>query len=253
MRLHIVELVTFSAYAELRAERARSYLGFLWWLIDPALQMGIYYLIFSVVLKTSTPDFVPFLLIGLTVWQWFKSCVSHGGHAIWLNLSVIRQVKLPTAVFPTVQILADTIKFLVILFLLLVVLWSFGYPPNTAYAALPVVFVVVLVFAAASAYFIAALMPLLPDLRFIIEQLLMMMMMISGIVFSVQDVTPPLRSILMLNPMVELVDATRGILMRGEWPNWIDLGEVAAISSLLYVAALLVIARLTPRYVKLSG
>ena len=126
-------------------------------------------------------------------------------------------------------------------------------PPNTAYAALPVVFVVVLVFAAASAYFIAALMPLLPDLRFIIEQLLMMMMMISGIVFSVQDVTPPLRSLLMLNPMVELVDATRGILMRGEWPNWIDLGEVAAISSLLYVAALLLIARLTPRYVKLPS
>ncbi len=153
MRLHLLELIWFSTYAELRAERARSYLGFLWWLLDPVLQMGIYYLVFSVILKTAKPDYLPFLLIGLTVWQWFKSCVSHGGYAIWQNLPVIRQVKLPAMVFPSVQILADTVKFLFILALLLVILWFAGYPPNAAYAALPLVLVLILLFAAACGYF----------------------------------------------------------------------------------------------------
>jgi lipopolysaccharide transport system permease protein len=66
MRLHWLELVLFSTYAELRAERARSYLGFLWWIIEPAMNMATYYLVFAVVLKTGQPDYVPFLLIGLT-------------------------------------------------------------------------------------------------------------------------------------------------------------------------------------------
>ena len=253
MRLHILELVGFSAYAELRAERARSYLGFVWWLLDPALQMAIYYFIFAVVLKASTPDFVPFLLVGLTVWQWFKSCVSHGGYAIWLNLAVIRQVRVPAAVFPSVQILADTVKFLFIFALLVVILWFSGHVPGITYFALPVVFAAILVFATASAYFVAAIMPLLPDLRFIIEQLLMMMMLVSGVVFSIRDVQPPLRQILDLNPMVELLDAVRGILMHDAWPDWIGLFRVAAISALFYALALLLIARLTPRYVKLPS
>ncbi|MEP6939669.1 MAG: ABC transporter permease [Rudaea sp.] len=253
MRLHIVELIFFSAYAELRAERSRSYLGFVWWLLDPALQMGIYYLVFSVVLKSAQSDFVPFLLIGLTVWQWFKSCVSHGGHAIWQNLRVIRQVKLPAAVFPSVQILADTVKFLCILALLLVVLWSCGYRPNAAYAALPAVLIVELIFASAIAYFVAAIMPLLPDLRFVIEQILTMLMFVSGIVIPVHDVASPLRELLMLNPMVEIVEATRGILMRGEWPHWPELLGVTVVSIACYVASLVVISRLTHRYVKLPS
>ena len=53
MRLHFFELIWFSTYAELRAERARSYLGLAWWLIEPAMNMATYYLVFAVVLRTS--------------------------------------------------------------------------------------------------------------------------------------------------------------------------------------------------------
>lgn len=253
MRLHYLELIWFSTYAELRAERSRSYLGFLWWLLDPALQMGIYYLVFSVILKTASHDYVPFLLIGLTIWQWFKSCVSHGGSAIWQNLGLIRQVKLPAMVFPSVQILADTVKFLFILALLILILWAIGYPPNVAYAALPLVLLTTLLFAGAAGYLVAALMPLVPDLRFVIEQLLFIFMFISGIVFSVNDVAADLRDLLRLNPMIDLVDAARGILMHGEWPSWVILARVAAFSIAFYLATLYLIHRTTPRYVKLAS
>jgi len=253
MRLHYLELIWFSTYAELRAERARSYLGFLWWLLDPALQMGIYYLVFSVILKTASRDYVPFLLIGLTIWQWFKSCVSHAGSAIWQNLGLIRQVKLPAMVFPSVQILADTVKFVFILALLILILWFIGYPPSLAYVALPLVLVATLLFASAAGYLVAALMPLLPDMRFVIEQLLFIFMFVSGIVFSVNDVSPNLRELLRLNPMVDLIEAARGILMRGEWPAWITLARVAIASAAFYAATLYLIHRTTARYVKLAS
>src|SRR5213075_4002 len=176
MRLHLLELILFSTYAELRAERARSYLGLLWWIIEPAMNMAVYYLVFAIVLRTSQQDYIPFLLIGLTLWQWFKSCVSHGGYAIWQSLPLIRQVRVPVQVFPAVQICADSVKFLFILALLLVILWAYGYSPNATYLALPVVLLVELVFAAGAAYVLAALMPFVPDLRFVIEQVLTVMM-----------------------------------------------------------------------------
>jgi lipopolysaccharide transport system permease protein len=251
MRLHLVELILFSTYAELRAERARSYLGLLWWIVEPAMNMGVYYLVFAVIFRMGGADYIPFLLIGLTLWQWFKSCISHGGYSIWQQLPLIRQVKLPLQVFPSVQILADTVKFLCILGILLIILWSTGYPPNVAYVALLPVLLVELIFVAACTYVVAAVVPLVPDLRFIIEQVLQVVMFLSGIVFSLDGLPPPLRRWFELNPIVELVDAGRGILMRGAWPDWFALGRVALISLALYALGSLLITRLTPRYVKL--
>ena len=253
MRLHLVELILFSTYAELRAERARSYLGLLWWIVEPAMNMGVYYLVFSVIFRMGGPEYIPFLLIGLTLWQWFKSCISHGSYSIWQQMPLIRQVKLPLQVFPNVQILADTVKFLCILALLLVVLWCSGYPPNITYFALLPVLLVELIFVAAASYIVAAIVPLVPDLRFIIEQVLQVLMFLSGIVFSLDGLPPGLRAWFELNPIVELVDAGRGILMRAQWPNWASLGRVALISLALYALGSFLITRLTPRYVKLPS
>ena len=251
MRLHFLELILFSTYAELRAESARSYLGLAWWIIEPAMNMATYYVVFVVVLHTAQADYVPFLLVGLTLWQWFKSCVSHGGYSIWQNLPLVRQVRLPVQVFPSVQILADTVKFLFILALLLVILWCSGYAPNPTYLALPVVLLVELVFAAGAAYVVAALMPFVPDLRFVIEQLLTIMMFLSGIVFSLDAVPQSMRAWFALNPIVVLVDAGRGILMHAQWPDWFALGRVALISWVLYAFGAFLVQRWTPRYVKL--
>ncbi len=252
MRLHYLELILFSTYAELRAERARSYLGLIWWVLEPAMMMGTFFLVFSVVLKNNQPDYVPFLLVGLALWQWFKSCVSHGGYAIWTQLNLVRQVKLPAQVFPTVQILADTVKFIFILVLLLAILWSSGYPPNVTYVALVPVLLVELVFAAGAAYLVAAVVPLVPDLRFVIEQFLTVVMFLSGVVFPLTSVPPELRSWFELNPIAVLIDAGRGILMYARWPDWAALGRVALISLALYALGSFLITRLTPRYVKLA-
>lgn len=251
MRLHWLELILFSTYAELRAERARSYLGFLWWIIEPAMNMATYYLVFAVVLRTRQPDYVPFLLVGLTLWQWFKSGVSHGGQSIWQHLGLIRQVRLPLQVFPSVQILADTVKFAFILALLIAILWTSGYKPSVAYFALVPVLLVELIFTAAAAYLVAAVMPFVPDLRFVIEQVLQVVMFLSGVVFSLDSIPPELRRWFELNPIVDLIDAGRDILMHARWPNWIALGRVTLISLAFFALGTYLIQSYTPRYVKL--
>ncbi len=253
MPLHYLELILFSTYAELRAERARSYLGLIWWVLEPAMMMGTFFLVFSVVLKNNQPDYVPFLLVGLALWQWFKSCVSHGGYAIWTQLNLVRQVKLPAQVFPSVQILADTVKFIFILALLVTILWCSGYPPNAAYIALIPVLLVELVFAAGAAYVVAAVVPLVPDLRFVIEQCLTVLMFLSGVVFALSSVPEPVRAWFALNPIAVLIDAGRGILLHARWPDWGALGRVALISLALYALGTFLITRLTPRYVKLAS
>jgi lipopolysaccharide transport system permease protein len=252
MRQHLIELILFSTYAELRAERARSYLGLIWWVLDPAMQMAVWWVLIEVILHAGGPGYLPSLLIGLTLWQWMKSCMTHGGYAIWSNLGLVRQVSLPPLVFPIVAMLSDTVKFLYIFAVLLLILWIAGYPPNMAYFGLLPLFVAMFLLSAGVGFVIAALVPLLPDLRFVIEQVLTVVMYLSGVVFLLSSVPSPLREILALNPIAVIMDAARGILMHGEWPNWVGLTKATLISLVACAVGTFVVARLAPRYPKLA-
>jgi lipopolysaccharide transport system permease protein len=253
MRQHLFDLVLFSTYAELRAERARSYLGLVWWVAEPAMMMGAFWLVFEVIFKTGGPDYIAFLLIGLTVWQWMKSCITHAGYSIWTNLAMVRQARLPILMFPLVQILADTVKFLCIFALLLAILWATGYPPNVAYLGLLPLFACILLASAGAGFLLAGIVPLVPDLRFVIEQVLTVVMFMSGVVFSLGDVPPPLSTLMAYNPVMVVMDDTRDILMHGLWPNWVGLWKVAAISIGALVLGIVCVRRLAARYPKLAA
>jgi ABC-type polysaccharide/polyol phosphate export permease len=64
-------------------------------------------------------------------------------------------------------------------------------------------------------------------------------------------VPEPLRRWFALNPIVVLIDAGRGILLHARWPDASALLRAGAISLALYALGVWLIARLTPRYVKL--
>jgi len=252
MRLHFFELVWFSTYAELRAERARSYLGLAWWLVEPALMMAAFWLVFDRILGTGGPGYLPFLLIGLVVWQWFKSSVMHAGQAIWQNLALIHQVRMPVLVFPFVHLLADAIKFGVVFVLLLAVLWLAGYPPNAAYLSLVPLLLCMALCGIGGGLLLAALMPLLPDLRFVVEQLLTVLMFLSGVVFALERVPAPYAEWLAWNPVLMLLDALRGVLLQGRWPDWIALLRVSANALALAAIGVVCVQRLAPRYPKIA-
>ncbi|WP_257387120.1 ABC transporter permease [Tahibacter caeni] len=253
MRLHFLELLWFSTYAELRAERSRSYLGLLWWLVEPALMMAAFWLVFDRILGSGGPGYLPFLLIGLVVWQWFKSSVVHAGQAIWMNLVLIHQVRVPVLIFPFVHLLADAIKFAVVFVVLLAVLWLAGYPPNPAYLSLPLLLSCIGLCAVGGGLLLAALMPLLPDLRFVVEQLLAVLMFLSGIVFAFERVPAAYAPWLAWNPVLVLVDALRGVLLHGRWPDPAALLRVAVIAVALALAGVAAVRRLAARYPKLAA
>ena len=196
------------------------------------MMMGAFWLVFDVILKTGGPDYLPFLLIGLTLWQWMKSCITHGGYAIWSNLAMVRQVRLPPLVFPLV---ADAVRHGQVRLHLRaaagdpVVRWAIRRTRRTSRCRS--LFAAMFLAAAGAGFVVAALVPLLPDLRFVIEQVLMVVMFLSGVVFSLDAgaAAAAMADGAQSGRGAHGSDA-RGILMHGQLPNWVGLGKVGAIS-----------------------
>ncbi len=132
-------VVVYQAYAGLRNEIARTYIGVLWWLLEPTLNALTMYLVFGMLLTSRRPDFLPFLLIGTFSWQWFSGSVIGAAGSIIAKSGLMQQVYLPKIIFPLVNVLNNSWKFLFAFAVLILVVSLTHAAPGWAYAALPIV------------------------------------------------------------------------------------------------------------------
>lgn len=235
------ELILFKAYTGLRAEASRTYLSALWWVFEPILAMSVYYVVFGLLFERGTDDYVAFLLVGLVAWQWFVNSIKHGMTAIHGNGRLMTQVDLPKEVFPSIDLAMDAVKFGFVFVLLLVFLWIYGFDIGPQYLALPVVLLVEMVLVVTFTYLVAAIIPFVPDLKFLIDAVLHLTFFLSGIFFSGAAVPEKYQAYFYLNPMANIIEAYRDILMFGNWPDWAALLKVGAFALVsLYVAQFLI-------------
>jgi lipopolysaccharide transport system permease protein len=83
------------------------------------------------------------------------------------------------------------------------------------------------IFIAGTAILCAAVVPFVPDLRFIIGTVLQLLFFACGIFYSIENVVLPThQSIMYLNPLAGLIAGYRDILMYSRWPDWVYLGKV---------------------------
>lgn len=248
---HYIELILYKTYADLKAETQRTYLGFLWWIFEPLMYMLVFYIMFDLLLGHKTDNFVPFLLVGLTAWQWFKSCLSHGSETILGSHFLMQHVHLPKIIFPIILILTDTVKFIFIFSILLIFLWIYGFSVGLPYLALPFVLLVQLLFTTALTFILAAIVPFLPDLRFVVENVLHAFFFMSGIFLSSVTIPEEYQFYYYLNPMVNLIEDYRNILMYNQWPHWFSLLVIGIISLFGIWVGKLLIARFEYVYPKI--
>jgi lipopolysaccharide transport system permease protein len=149
-----------------------------------------------------------------------------------------------------VLILTDSVKFLFILALLLIFLWSYGYGIGISYLALPIVLIVQLLLTIALTFFLAAIVPFLPDLRFVVENLLLALFFMSGVIIKADIIPEAYRIYYYMNPIVVIVESYRDILMYNHWPNGLALFIISIVSIVGIWLGTLLIARFEYIYPK---
>ncbi|MDC1287775.1 ABC transporter permease [Gammaproteobacteria bacterium] len=245
-----LELILYKAYTDLKAESARSYLGFMWWILEPVLYLCAFYVLFVLVLQRGGPNFVPNFLCGVVVWKWFASGIQGGAQAINANLGLLQQVYVPKFIFPVITVLGSTARFLPVFGIFIIFLLLYGIPFHATWLAVPIVMLAQFCLVISLAMLVGAITPFLPDLKTVIDNGIMLLFFISGVFYDINEVQEPLKSYLLLNPMVGLIDEYRNIMIRGIWPDTLRLAIIMGSSIVLGTLALVLLKRLDHRYGK---
>ena len=69
------QLVRYLVQADLKKKGSDTFLGNLWWVLDPLLQMAVYVVLVSVIFARSQPDYPLFVFAAILPWKWFTSSV----------------------------------------------------------------------------------------------------------------------------------------------------------------------------------
>lgn len=101
--------------SELRSSTAQTRLGWLWWLLDPLLMMGVYWLIVVELLGRGRSAYDPywlFIFFGLITWKHFTGSINRAARVLSSRQSLIRSVPFPTIVLPLSGVLSMFFFFL---------------------------------------------------------------------------------------------------------------------------------------------
>jgi len=238
------DLLIYKTEANLRTEVSKYYLNYLWWVIEPVLTMGVFYIVFGIFMNRGTDHFVAFLLTGTTFWNWFLRTLNNASSSILGGQGLMQQVAIPKVFFPLEVVLRDCFKLLFSLVLLLSFLIFYPTPVSVTWFALPVLMAVQFLLVVAGATLCAAMVPFVPDLRFIIATVLQLMFFGSGVFFDIDKVVlPEHHFIIYLNPMAGLLKGYRQILLYDSWPDWFYLVKVLLFALSLLTFSLWLIFR----------
>lgn len=217
---HYWDLLLFKIYTDLKIETQITYLGFLWWFLEPIFFLAIYYVVFGVVLKTRTPHFIEFLFVGVVAWRWFGPAMTRSCRSIKSQSRLMREIYVSKLLFPASIVLNDALKFLIIFLLVMIILAIFHDKPTILWlTVIPNIFCQLLLVLGLSFCF-AAITPFIPDFPLIVQTMMFALMIVSGVFFNVLEAPAHLAHLLQFNPIADILINYRLPLIYNHPPEW---------------------------------
>ncbi|WP_096157062.1 ABC transporter permease [Bacillus sp. FJAT-45066] len=244
------DLLIYLVKSGLKADTRNSYLGYFWWLLDPLLNILVYYFLVSVVLGRGGENFAVYLVIGLICWRWINTSINSSAKSIIKYSSIINQVYLPKTIFPLATSATQLFNFAFGLIVISLFLVFFGVVPGWQVIYLPILILVLLLFLLAISLVVAYLCVFIRDIDMILSHILRILFYTSPIIWGREILPEQYRWIVEINPIAIIIDSFRAILMWQTSPNVLGLVIIGALSLLTIVLTLLYYSRNEHKIIK---
>lgn len=86
------EMIVSLVRKDLRGRYKGSVLGFLWTFVNPLLQLIVYSIVFSIIVKMGIDNFSMFLFVALVPWIFFSSCITSGSTVILQQQDLVKKI-----------------------------------------------------------------------------------------------------------------------------------------------------------------
>lgn len=220
----------------------QTILGPLWFFINPIFTTIVFVFVFGKIAKLST-DGIPqvlFYLSGITLWNYFSSCLTGTSNIFTANASIFGKVYFPRLVMPITIVISNLMKFAV-QFTLFLAVWIFYFSkgeiqPNIWILATPFLIVLMAIFALGVGMIFSALTTKYRDLQMLLTFGVSLMMYATPVIYPVSSITGVWKKLAYYNPLTGIFECFKyGWMGQGEFTVEMLLISTAIIIVLLVI------------------
>ncbi|MDW3865721.1 MULTISPECIES: ABC transporter permease [Staphylococcus] len=211
---HSTQIFKLAIY-NIKSEYANHYLGIFWNVLQPLLQLIVYYLVFGLGLRSGGDELVngiPFiihLITGLFPWLFISQGINSGASAITKNISLLSKMTFPSSVFLSITLtnnvinlfITTSIIFLISLFNLSIPMWQYLYFFYFLFSAIVLVYSISLI--------TSTMVVLIKDIKNLLQNIIRMLFFMTPIFWAVEESNEILKTLVKLNPFSYLIEIYR--------------------------------------------
>lgn len=221
----------------IRARYQQSSLGWLWAVIQPAAQVTIFSLIFTLFVPVDTGNipYPVFSFVAVVPWTLLSASLSDMSQSLVVNMGLVTKIYFPREILPIAAMLARLMDFGVSvgLLLILILFYQVSLVPASL-LFLPLILVIQLTLILGLGLASAAGNVFFRDVQSLLALTLQVWFYASPIIYPVTMVPEYLRPYYYLNPMAGVIEAYRDVLLNGQVPGTY-LIPAAAVSLVIFL------------------
>lgn len=213
----------------------RSYLGFLWTIINPLMTMIVMSAVFAYIFRIQTEHYAVYLIIGNVVFNYFSESTQLALASIVGSGQLIKKVYMPKYIFPISKILFSFVNFLITLIPVAMVMMYYRIAVTPLILLLPIILACLFIFSVGIGLLLATLQVSLRDTQYLYGILLTLWTYLTPLFYTMDSLSPSMQKVMAYNPMYIYIDAVRQVLLYHTLPNqWQMFGGMAyAVISLV--------------------
>ncbi|WP_304181547.1 ABC transporter permease [Leptotrichia trevisanii] len=215
---------------ELKVRYKGSILGFFWTFLNPLLQLIIYTIVFSVILKSNIKNFHIYLFVGLVPWIFFTTCIQAGSVSIVANKDLVKKIYFPRIVLPIATVNAAFMNMIYTMIVVILTVFFSEIGLSWYILLLPFIMILQYIMVLGITFVFAALNVFFRDLEYILSIVLMAWFYLTPIVYTIDMVPKEYRGIFFINPMTSIIMFYREILYYKKIPDFSFFSNIVLYS-----------------------
>ena len=226
------ELTRTLAVTDFKLKFFGSVLGYLWQLMRPLMLFGVLYVVFVQFVRLggeTVPHYPSVLLTGIVTFMFFSAATGGCVAAVLNREALVRKIEFPRLVIPLTVVLVAYFDLLLNFVAVFVLILANGVEPRWSWAELPLLLLVLGVFATGFGMLLSALYVRYRDVEPIWEVALQVFFYTSPILFPIELVAERggedvQQAMMRLNPLAAILQQIRHAVID---PNAMSAGEAA--------------------------
>lgn len=217
-KANLFDLIRQLAVTDFKIKYQGSIIGYAWSLVKPLAMFGVLYLVFTVFVKIGSgiQHYALYLLLGIVLWTYFSDATSTSMRAVADKGDMMRKVYFPRIAIIISASISSAITLLLNLIIVFVfIVFARIVPGWNALFFIPLL-IELFVLCLALAFILSALFIKYRDIGHIWEVALQLLFYASAIIYPLNIVPTKFQSLILLNPITQIVQDSRYVLVTKE-------------------------------------